>query len=279
MWRIYLQLLALPRRSAVERDTPMVSIIRTAARLGNHFSPFTHTSSPGRTAEAAAFPPAASTVYPELAPQIHLPLVTRMLLYGDGATTLLLQQIAGSNIVADVLPSRTIEAGELRIFREVFRDPAIGTLRVRHTRLQDSEGNVISENLITYREADEPTLIPPDGVPFGIHIRRLGVFERRRIFVTGVTCHPFGLFPAAAAARVYEIEFSTHQSVLVHEVFNPALVDTRNPDHRRSTSVVFARALRASGAGTGLRSIGVNASGALGAKSRKSLPERSSRTP
>jgi hypothetical protein len=258
----------------------MVSIIRTAARLGNHFSPFTHTSFPGRTAEVAAFPPAgASTVYPELAPQIHLPLVTRMLLYGDGSTTLLLQQIAGTNIVADVLPTRTIEAGELRIFREIFHDSAIGTLRVRHTRLRDAAGNVISENLITYREVDEPTLIPPDGVPFGIHIRRLGAFERRRIFVTGVTCHPFGLFPAAAAARVYEIEFSTHQSVLVHEVFNPALVGTRNSDHRRSTPIVVARALRGSGAGTGLRSIGGNASGPLGARSRKMLPQKSSRTP
>ncbi|MGK8557466.1 hypothetical protein [Nocardia gipuzkoensis] len=206
----------------------MVSITRTTAWLGSRITPFFNAPVHRRPAAAAEFPAAGdSAVYPDLAPQISLPLVTRMLLYGDGSTTVLLQQIAGSIIVADVLPSRTVDALELRVFREVFRDPAISTLRVRHTRLQDAAGKVISENLITYQEADESTLIPPHGVPFGIHIRLIGAFERRRIFVTGVTRRPFGIFPAGAAARVYEIAFSTHQHVVVHEVFNPAVVGTR----------------------------------------------------
>ncbi|MGW4326441.1 hypothetical protein ACWEKR_11185 [Nocardia sp. NPDC004573] len=254
----------------------MVSITRTAAWLGNHFAPFITTSLPGRTAGSTTFPAAASAVYPQLTPEIHLPLTTRMLLYGDGSTTLLLQQIAGSTIAADVLPSRTIDADELRFSCSVFDDPAISTLRVRHTRLRDVAGNVLSENLITYREADESTLIPPDGVPFGIHIRRLGAFERRRIFATGVTCHPFGLFPAAAAARVYEIVFSTQQSVLVHEVFNPAVVGTRTRGHRRSTPIVMARTLRTSGVGTGLHGIGGHVSAALGVRPHRMPSEKSS---
>ncbi|MFG3615482.1 hypothetical protein [Nocardia sp. NPDC047654] len=257
----------------------MVSMTRTAAWLGSHFSPFSTASVLGHRAGTAAFPPTAeSGVYPELAPQIHLPLVTRMLLYGDGSTTLLLQQIAGSNIVADVLPSRTIETRDLGIFQDVFRDSVGGPLRVRHTRLRDAAGNIISENLITYRGADEATLIPPDGIPFGIHLRRLGAFERRRIFLTGVTCGPFGLFPAAAAARVYEIMFSTQQSVLVHEVFNPAVVGTRSVAFRRPGPPVVARALRASGASPGLRSIRGTRAGALETQSRESREETSIRT-
>lgn len=182
----------------------------------------------GSADPATLLPTSDSAVYPDLAPQIQFPLITRMLLYGDGSTTVLLQQIAGTRIVAEVLPVRTVVDHGHRLHREVFPGVAPTTLRLRHTRLRNEEGGVISENIITYRDSDERALIPPNGIPFGIHIRRLGAFERRRIFDTGITRTSFGLLPEAAAARAYEIAFSTKQRVLVHEVFNPAVIPTRS---------------------------------------------------
>ncbi|WP_280237976.1 hypothetical protein [Nocardia abscessus] len=161
--------------------------------------------------------------YPEFTPHQDFSLVTRMLVFGDGSTTALLQQIAGSTLVADVLPSCAIDAGIHPLLGEVFTSTA-GQLRLRHTRLRDGTGAVVSENLITYRAADADTLIPPAGVPFGTHVRRLGLYERRRLFDSGLSRQSFGLLPPASVGRCYEIAFSSLQRVLVHEVFNPDLL-------------------------------------------------------
>jgi hypothetical protein len=161
--------------------------------------------------------------YPEFAPHRDFSLVTRMLVYGDGSTTALLQQIAGSALMADVLPSCAVDACIHPLLDEVFTS-ATGHLRLRHTRLRDETGAVVSENLITYDTADADVLMPPAGVPFGTHVRRLGLYERRRLFDSGVTRRSFGLLPAASVGRCYEIAFSSLQRVLVHEVFNPDLL-------------------------------------------------------
>jgi hypothetical protein len=87
-----------------------------------------------------------------------------MLVYGDGSTTTLLQQIAGSTLVGDVLPSFDVDAGAHPFLAEIFTVPA-GHLRIRHPRLRDGSGAVVSGSLIAYRTADFDTLIPPEGVP------------------------------------------------------------------------------------------------------------------
>ncbi|MGW4094958.1 hypothetical protein [Nocardia sp. NPDC004750] len=195
---------------------------------------------------------AGSSIYPEIRTRSNLPMVARMLLHGDGSTTLLLRQITGSKIFADVLPSRIVDAREAKIFRGVLQGSEESALKVRHTRLRAAAGEIVSENFITYRERDESLLIPPPGMPFGIHTRQLGIFERRRILLIGVTCKPFGYFPAAAPARIYEIEFSNHSTVLVHEVFNPAVIRTRDVKLRRPEPNATARPPRTLNASTSL---------------------------
>ncbi|BCK56100.1 hypothetical protein NWFMUON74_38720 [Nocardia wallacei] len=98
---------------------------------------------------------------------------------------------------------------------------------VRRSKLRDHTGAIVSENLITYRQCDQGSLIPAEGVPFGLHTRRMGLYERRRIFRAGITRDAFGALPAGSAGRVYEIVFSTEQRVLVHEVFAPSLLPMR----------------------------------------------------
>lgn len=203
----------------------MVRISRKAAVL-KHRTPFSHIESEASAPVIEKTLPQlpGPRVYPEFMPYLDFPLITRMLLYGDGSTTVSLQQITGSRIVADVLPSFAAGANVHPRFSDVFASTDPHDLCIRHTILRDESGSVVSENLITYRAADEDTLIPPAGAPFGMHTRRLGLYERRRLFDSGVTRDSFGLLPRASVGRCYEIAFSSLQRVLVHEVFNPDLL-------------------------------------------------------
>ncbi|MFI9504208.1 hypothetical protein [Nocardia sp. NPDC052566] len=162
--------------------------------------------------------------YPILLSRTDLPLLTRLALTSDGSTTLLLRALAGTDVWAETVPVPRSSDLHHRTtdIRAVFgREDRIA---VRRSRLRDSRGTMLSENVITFRDTDRDTLIPADNTPFGLHTRRLGMFDRRRIFRIGVTHDVFGALPAFSAGRVYEITFSTGQQVLVHEVFAPDIL-------------------------------------------------------
>lgn len=177
-------------------------------------------------------------IYPKLEAWPNMPLAARMMLEGDGSTTLMLQILLGSRLQAEPVNSDNVgvEAADSTCLPMVFAPHEHSDLGVRRARLRDHKGDLVSENLIVYRNADLGTLIPTDGTPFGVHTRRLGLYERRRIFCHGITRSEFGLIPMRAPGRVYEIRFSPEQRVLVHEAINPTVVSTmvRN-DSDRST--------------------------------------------
>ena len=168
--------------------------------------------------------------YPQFASPSAVPSATRMLLDNDGSTTVLLQSLVGSALSAEVLPG--IDAGSIppsAHLATVFGTGNQAELGIRRSRLRDDAGTVVSENVITFHGRDRDSLIPGGRTPFGLHTRRLGLFERRRIFGAGITTGSFGLLPAGSPGRVYEIEFSNRARVLVHEVFNPRFVATGEP--------------------------------------------------
>lgn len=183
------------------------------------------------------------SAYPEFAEPPALPSATRMMLRNEGSTTVLLQSLMDSPLSAEVLPGPDPDAqptsGHLT---DVFGAGPHPDLRIRRSRLRDRTGAVVSENLITFRQADAAHVIPRGDIPFGLHTRSLGLYERRRILATGLTVGRFGLIPAGSPGRAYEIAFSNHATVLVHEVFNPRFVTTTNeagtrpptglPDHQ-----------------------------------------------
>ncbi|WP_242439002.1 3-deoxy-7-phosphoheptulonate synthase [Streptomyces sp. CB00455] len=167
------------------------------------------------------------SAYPEFAEPPALPSATRMMLRNEGSTTVLLQSLMDSPLSAEVLPGP--DPAALRAsghLTDVFGAGPHPQLRIRRSRLRDRAGSVVSENLITFRQTDAAHVIPRDDTPFGLHTRSLGLYERRRILATGLTVEPFGLLPAGAPGRAYEIAFSNHATVLVHEVFNPRFVTT-----------------------------------------------------
>lgn len=167
--------------------------------------------------------------YPEFTITPDMPPSTRMLLDNDGSTTVLLRSLVGSAPSVEVLPEaraetlfpdgRAVDGRVADVFGTDGHD-----LGIRRSRLRDARGAVISENIITFRLRDGDSLIPGDTTPFGLHTRNLGLFERRRILVAGITLGSFGLLPAGSPGRVYEIEFSSRTRVLVHEIFNPRFV-------------------------------------------------------
>ncbi len=164
--------------------------------------------------------------YPELVGSVDLPLVTRMMLDGDGSTTLMLQTLIGSTLHAETLPSETDRVSDRTSVYVplVFRDDEYPDLAIRRSRLFDEFDHLISENIIVYRRFDRETLMPPGNTPFGVHTRDSGMYERRRLLAYGVTCEDFGILPRGAPGRAYEIEFSSGEKVLVNEVFNPEFI-------------------------------------------------------
>lgn len=168
--------------------------------------------------------------YPEFTAPPAMPSSTRMMLHNEGSTTVLLQSLVGSALSAEVLPEIDIGSIPPSVhLARVFGTGPHADLGIRRSRLRDATGAVVSENIITFCGNDRDYVIPSGKTPFGLHTRRLGLFERRRIFGAGVTTDPFGLLPAGSPGRVYEIEFSNRVRVLVHEVFNPRFVATNAP--------------------------------------------------
>ncbi|MFE2926665.1 3-deoxy-7-phosphoheptulonate synthase [Streptomyces goshikiensis] len=158
-----------------------------------------------------------------------------MMLRNEGSTTVLLQSLMDSPLFAEVLPGP--DPADLRTsghLTDVFGAAPHADLRIRRSRLRDRTGAVVSENLITFRQADAVHVIPRGDTPFGLHTRSLGLYERRRILASGLTVERFGLLPADAPGRAYEIAFSNDATVLVHEVFNPQFVTTTTEAGTRS---------------------------------------------
>ncbi|MFE3669586.1 3-deoxy-7-phosphoheptulonate synthase [Streptomyces goshikiensis] len=175
------------------------------------------------------------SAYPVFAEPPSLPSATRMMLRNEGSTTVLLQSLMDSPLFAEVLPGP--DPADLRTsghLTDVFGAAPHADLRIRRSRLRDRTGAVVSENLITFRQADAVHVIPRGDTPFGLHTRSLGLYERRRILASGLTVERFGLLPADAPGRAYEIAFSNDATVLVHEVFNPQFVTTTTEAGTRS---------------------------------------------
>lgn len=166
------------------------------------------------------------SIYPELNGGSDLPVGTRMMLAGDGSTTLMLQLLVGSELHVElVAPDDDVTDDDVSDYvASVFCANEFFDLAIRHSRLFDRYHDLISENIIVYRNSDRNALMPVDDTPFGVHTRNLGLYERRRVIAYGVTSDRFGLLPSAAPGRVYEIGFSSGRHVLVHEVFNPRFV-------------------------------------------------------
>ncbi len=164
--------------------------------------------------------------YPKLVGSAELPILTRMMLEGDGSTTLMLQTLIGSKLHAETLPSEADRVSDRvsAYLSLVFRVDEYPALAVRRSRLFDRFDHPVSENIIVYRRSDRETLIPRDNTPFGVHTRDSGMYERRRVLACGVTGKQFGILPEGAPGRAYEIEFSSGQKVLVNEAFNPGLI-------------------------------------------------------
>ncbi|WP_216899719.1 hypothetical protein [Nocardia alni] len=164
--------------------------------------------------------------YPELVRSVDLSVMTRVMLEGDGSTTLMLQTLIGSKLRAETLPSEAdCVSDRVSVYLSaVFRGDEYPDLAIRRSRLFDGFDNLVSENIIVYRRSDRDVLIPRDDTPFGVHTRDSGMYERRRMLAHGVTGKRFGMLPEGAPGRAYEIEFSSGEKVLVNEVFNPGVI-------------------------------------------------------
>ncbi|NUS44642.1 MAG: hypothetical protein HOQ24_13265 [Mycobacteriaceae bacterium] len=168
--------------------------------------------------------------YPYIREPRALPLPTTLLLHNDGSTTKLLQTLVGGPIRVSERRHRIVATDQLPRDLRTFEFLADTTdVVVRRTSLSGPGGVVVSDNLITCRVVDA-RLFPPGDLPFGLHTRSLGLYERRRLHRAGVVrSDRFSGTPQLAACRCYSIDFSDGHTVLVHETFNPAAVPVSLP--------------------------------------------------
>ncbi|MFC4119804.1 hypothetical protein [Nonomuraea zeae] len=154
--------------------------------------------------------------------------LTRMLLAGDGSTTLLLQALIGGPIGAKVSsltnrPAAYLPAGAAALLQLA---PG-GSAFVRRSLLSDQQDRQISRNevivpagnLVGRRLAEDFTC------PIGLNLIATGTDHTREPLVTGLTAwDPSSSAGPEASSKVYLIHAAGRPLMLVWETFNPDIV-------------------------------------------------------
>ncbi|TYB45860.1 hypothetical protein FXF51_59835 [Nonomuraea sp. PA05] len=151
--------------------------------------------------------------------------VTRMLLAGDGSTTLLLEALTGGPIGVrlqglDIRPAAGLPA-DVRALLRLTDDCAVA---VRHSLLHDHHGTPVSHNeVIASLSAPILRQIATDPVrPLGPNLIAHDIEHGRHLRSTGLA--RWSAEERAAVSKAYLIRAADTPLMLVWEIFNPAVV-------------------------------------------------------
>ncbi|WP_066904785.1 hypothetical protein [Millisia brevis] len=157
--------------------------------------------------------------------------MTRVLLGGDGSTTLALEALLGVRLEVRVLHQDVMDSARLpepmgRLLRS--DEDATGTVLMRWSQLMDTRGRVVSANYVAVGGPTTPTAeaTDPAGIgrldrPIGHSIRAAGTSQRRDIVTTGTDRWRDG---RRCATRSYLMDIAGSRRCFIRESFNPHLV-------------------------------------------------------
>lgn len=151
----------------------------------------------------------------------------RMLLAGDGSTTVLLEALTGSrlSVRVDAQGENTSDHLSAQI-RAALELPAGARVLERRSCLVTPAQEVVSINLVVLDEMARHRVGEPDTlVPIGCQLRDRRISQHREHISSGVAPWPGGGAQAVDSAyKEYVIHYANGGRVYVHEHFSPQLV-------------------------------------------------------
>lgn len=150
--------------------------------------------------------------------------MTRVLLGGDGSTTLALEALLGVRLEVRVLHQDVMDSVLLpeAVSRLLCRGDDTETALTRWSQLMDTRGRVVSANYVVVGgSADDTAGIGRLDRPIGHSIRAAGTSQRRDIVTTGTDRWRDG---RRCASRSYLMDIAGGRRCYIRESFNPHLV-------------------------------------------------------
>jgi hypothetical protein len=163
---------------------------------------------------------------------LELGASTRMLLAGDGSTTLLLQALTGHDLSIRVDAQGDSPAGRLPPgIRSALELADTAVVLERRSCLVTSEQEVVSINRVVFDEVARSWMGVPDSVtPIGLQFREQQVHQHREQLSTGLMRWRDSLTErwVDSAFKEYVIHYAAGGRAYVHEQFNPHMVQLAN---------------------------------------------------
>ncbi|MFJ9693250.1 hypothetical protein [Kitasatospora sp. NPDC101183] len=166
----------------------------------------------------------------ESKPDVHAS--TRMLLAGDGSTTLLLQALTGHDLSIRVDAQGDTPADRLPVgIRSALGLADTAVVLERRSCLVTPEQEVVSINRVVFDDTARSRMGEPDPVtPIGLQLRGRQVHQHREQLSTGVMRWRDSLTErwVDSAFKEYVIHYAAGGRAYVHEQFNPHMVQLAN---------------------------------------------------
>jgi chorismate-pyruvate lyase len=165
---------------------------------------------------------------PATAPQtLDHPDITRMLLYSDGSTTVLLEALVRRRLVAVVDRQGLVDPAGVpdSVYDKLCPDGARVPLVQRNTRLVTADQDVLSTNRVFLLAADSADLLPSKDVPLGRFLasQRLSAWRDHVSFTVRQWPHGPG---RPSVGKDYVIHCRSGARIYVSEQFNPDFIPT-----------------------------------------------------
>ncbi|QBJ98193.1 hypothetical protein ERC79_21295 [Rhodococcus sp. ABRD24] len=151
------------------------------------------------------------------------PPQTRMLLYADSSTTVLLEALVVDRLKVQVEQQILVRADD-------FPDIGCGLLGAapsamvvdRKSRILTADHDVISVNRVIIAGPDRDSLVPADGELLGPHLRNIGLVMQRKPLAAARDIWPVD--GMECGSKTYVIDCRPAGRVYVHERFNPQFI-------------------------------------------------------
>ncbi|MEV5597400.1 hypothetical protein [Streptomyces sp. NPDC052496] len=155
-----------------------------------------------------------------------LPSATRILLTGDGATTVMLEALLDVPLRVRVVDQRVVDTAAVPpAIRRALAAERMPRLLERLSELVDPVGRPVSRNRVVSAVAATGQLPPPtDPTPLGMRLREERRALHRELLRCGVAHTPEAPHFGRCAFKEYVIRSPDRYPVYVAERFNPAVV-------------------------------------------------------
>lgn len=156
----------------------------------------------------------------------EMPSSTRMLLAGDGSTTVLLEALVGTRLRVRVASQQLVPFTRIpKSIREALAADGVSCFVERRSELHSSKNVVVSRNrVISVHSGFEAHFPAHDTKPIGHRLREERLPQAREMLASGVTLASAEFDSRSCAFKEYVINSPSRSPLYVAETFNPDVV-------------------------------------------------------